>query len=206
MMPEKLLVFVEEPSMEAALGQLLPKMIDATEFEFRCFQCKDDLLKNLPARLRGYKSWMPDTWKILVLLDCDNDDCQVLKQTMETEAQKAGFITKTSTKQGQPFQVVNRIVIEELEAWFFGDWQAVCEAYPKVPKTIPEKARYRTPDAIQGGTWESFERVLKKAGYFKEGLNKLECAKDVARHMCPERNVSNSFQAFRKAVEATLRA
>lgn len=204
-MLEKLVVFVEEPSMEVALEQLLPKMMGKVEFEFRRFQCKDDLLKNLPKRLRGYKNWMPDTWKILVLLDRDDDDCILLKQGMETEAEKAGLITKATAKQGQIFQVINRIVIEELEAWFFGDWQAVREAYPRISKTTPKNKKYRDPDAIQGGTWEAFERVLQKAGYFREGLRKLECAGAVARHMCPERNVSNSFQAFREAVAATLR-
>ena len=45
-MLEKLIVFVEEYSMEVALEHLLPKLLDATDFEIRRFQCKDDLLKN----------------------------------------------------------------------------------------------------------------------------------------------------------------
>ncbi|MCW7753545.1 hypothetical protein OOT00_06025 [Desulfobotulus sp. H1] len=53
-MLEKLLVFVEEYSMEAALELLLPKMLDGTDYQIICFQCKDDLLKQLPVRLKGY--------------------------------------------------------------------------------------------------------------------------------------------------------
>lgn len=77
-------------------------------------------------------------------------------------------------------------------------------AYPRTPPTIPHKSAYRDPDAILGGTWESFERVLKRAGYFKTGLRKMECARSVAQHMVPTRNTSNSFQAFSNAVTAAL--
>jgi len=48
------------------------------------------------------------------------------------------------------WQVVNRIAIEELEAWYFGNWPAVVATYPNVPENIPGKAPYRNPDAIAG--------------------------------------------------------
>jgi hypothetical protein len=96
--------------------------------------------------------------------------------------------------------VVNRIVVEELEAWFFGDWSSVCQAYPRVPATIPQQARYRTPDAIAGGTWEALERVLRNAGYFQSGLRKIEAARAIASHMQPEINTSQSFQIFRRTL------
>jgi hypothetical protein len=199
-MLEKLMIFVEEISMEAALEQLMPKLLQDAEFETFRFQCKDDLLKNLPARLRAYSSWLPPEWAILVLVDRDNSDCRELKQQLEAAAQQSGLSTKTQG--GDRFQVVNRIVIEELEAWFFGDWPAVKQAYPRVPDNIPQKSSFRDPDAIKGGTWEALERVLKKAGYFPAGLNKLQCAREVATHMTPDANRSASFQAFVQAVNA----
>jgi hypothetical protein len=91
-------------------------------------------------------------------------------------------------------------VIEELEAWYFGDWEAVRRAYPKVDATIPAQAKYRDPDAIKGGTWEALERALKKAGYFKSGLRKVELARAVAEHMEPGRNTSHSFKVLRTAL------
>jgi hypothetical protein len=199
-MLEKLMIFVEEISMEAALEQLMPKLLQDAEFEIFRFQCKDDLLKNLPARLRAYSSWLPPEWAILVLVDRDNSDCRELKQQLEAVAQQSGLSTKTQG--GDRFQVVNRIVIEELEAWFFGDWPAVKQAYPRVPDNIPQKSAFRDPDAIKGGTWEALERVLKKAGYFPAGLNKLQCAREVATHMTPDANRSASFQAFVQAINA----
>ncbi|WP_231636395.1 DUF4276 family protein [Burkholderia sp. MSHR3999] len=79
---------------------------------------------------------------------------------------------------------------------------AVQAAYPRVPANLPQKAPFRDPDAILGGTWEALERVLKLAGYFSTGLRKLELARSVASHMDPAQNKSRSFQAFVDAVEA----
>ncbi len=203
-MLEKLIVFVEEYSMEAALEQLLPKMLGEIEFQVIRFQCKDDLFKQAPERLQGYASWLPDGWRILVLVDRDDDDCAVLKGRLETMAEAAGLRSKTAAGHGQSFQVVNRIAVEELEAWFFGDWAAVQAAYPRVPNTIPQRAGFRDSDAIAGGTWEALERVLKRAGYFSTGLRKLELARLVATHMEPNRNSSRSFQAFAGAIAAVL--
>jgi hypothetical protein len=204
MMLEKLIVFVEEWSMEACLEQLLPGLLGAAEFQIIRFQCKHDLLKKMPNRLKAYAGCLPDHWKILVLVDRDNADCHELKQRLETIARAAGLTTKTASGPGRSFQVLNRIVVEELEAWYFGDWQAVRDAFPRVPENIPRQADYRIPDEIRGGTWERFEQVLKRAGYFSTGLRKLECARAVARHMRPERNGSRSFQAFRQAIATVL--
>lgn len=201
-MLEKLIVFVEEPSMGAALELLLPKLLGDIEFQIIRFKCKYDLLKNAPDRLRGYATWLPEHWRILVLVDRDDDDCVQLKARLENMATAAGLRTKTVAGKGQSFQVVNRIAIEELEAWFFGDWDAVQAAYPRVSATIPQKQGFRDPDAIAGGTWEAMERVLKKAGYFSTGLRKSELARSVAAHMDINRNQSRSFQAFVDAVNA----
>ncbi len=203
-MLEKLIVLVEEISMEAALEGLLPRMLGDVEFQIIRFQCKDDLLKQLPARLKGYSQWLPSNWAILVLVDRDDSDCAALKEQLEQTAQQAGLLTKTRVAAGQRFQVVNRIVIEELEAWFFGDWKAVQQVYPRVPASIPQKKPYRDPDAISGGTWEALERVLKKAGYFPTGLRKLECAREIASHLNPDNNQSASFNAFASAIATVL--
>jgi len=203
-MLEKLIVMVEEPSMEAALEILLPRMLGEVEFQIIRFQCKDDLLKQLPDRLNGYQSWLPANWAIVVLLDRDDDECKDLKQRLESMAQQAGLVTKTQAGAGNSFRVANRIAIEELEAWYFGDWNAVQLAYPRVSATLPKKASFRDPDAILGGTWEAFERELKKCGYFKTGLRKFECTRAIAPHMDVTVNRSKSFQAFHSAVSSAV--
>ena len=185
--------------MEAALRLLLPKMVGSLSFEVYPYQCKNELLARLPDRLRGYAAWIPDTWRIVVVVDRDDDDCDELKTRLETMATDAGFVTRSKAG-SQPYVVVNRLAIEELEAWYFGDWEAVRASYPRVPATIPSQARYRVPDAVAGGTWEAFQRVLQKANYFKMGLAKIEAAKTIAAKMDPARNGSRSFQVLRDAL------
>lgn len=185
--------------MEVALRLLLPKLLGETSFQVYPHQCKNELLERLPQRLRGYASWLPKSWRIVVIVDRDDDECDELKAKLEGMAAAAGLITRTSAS-GRPYAVVNRLAIEELEAWYFGDWEAVRIAYPRVVATIPEKARYRDPDAIAGGTWEAFHRVLGKTGYFTAGLRKIEAARAITPHMEPARNKSRSFQALRTAL------
>ena len=189
---------VEEPSIEAFLRALLPRLLGEIHFEIRVFQCKDDLLTKLPQRLRGY-TWFPPDYRIVVIVDRDDDDCHTLKQTLEQHAASADLSTR-SHPQGNHFTVINRIAIEELEAWYFGDWEAVHAAYPRVSVTIPQKNSYRNPDNIVGGTWEAFERVLQRAGYFKGGLGKIEASRTVAPYIDPTRNTSHSFQVFHRAI------
>lgn len=61
-------ILVEEPSMETALRLLLPKMIGDLSFEIYPYQCKQDLLANLPDRLRGYRQWIIELLDILGVL------------------------------------------------------------------------------------------------------------------------------------------
>jgi hypothetical protein len=156
---EHIEVVVEEPSMEAALRALLPKILGDTSFVIHAHRCKDELLLRLPQRLNGYSKFLPASGRIVVIVDRDDDECLKLKAKLEDIAHRAKLKTRTRAG-GSKCQVVNRIVIEELEAWYFGDWAAVKAAYPKVPATIPSQAKYRDPDAIRGA-WEAFERVLQ---------------------------------------------
>jgi len=192
-------VLVEEPLMEAALRLILPRILDGITFDIHPHQGKDALLARLSERLRGYSRWIPKDWRILVVVDRDAQDCRELKSELDAVARAAGLITRTAASGGH-FQVINRIAIEELEAWFFGDWSAVRAAYPRVKASIPDMSPYRFPDGIAGGTWEALERLLQDAGYFKTGLRKIEAARSIAGHMDPSRNRSPSFRALRDAL------
>jgi hypothetical protein len=196
-------VLVEEPSAEAALRNLLPKMTaPRTTFQIIVHNGKPDLMRKLPGRLRGYRHWLPSDYRIVVLVDRDNEDCRQLKGRLEDVARAAGFGTKTCPGPSLGFEVVNRIAIEELEAWFFGDVPAIRGAYPRVPQTLAAKRRYIDPDGIKGGTWQALERVLQRAGYHRGGLGKIETARAIAARMDPAAIRSRSFQVFRDAVSA----
>lgn len=193
-------VLVEEPSMEAFLAQLLPRLLPADRsFAIRVHQGKPDLLDRLQDRLHGYAKWLPENSRIVVVVDRDDDDCIALKAKLEAMAKKAKLRTRTTAGK-RPWQLVNRIAIEELEAWYFGDWPAVCAAYPKVSERVVNQAGYRHPDGIAGGTWEAFERVLQRHGYFRGGLGKIEAARALGAVVDAQRNRSASFACFRDAV------
>jgi hypothetical protein len=192
-------VLVEEPSMEATLRELVPRIVGATSFQIYPFQSKQDLLRKLPDRLRGYSSWLPGNYRVVVIVDRDNDDCLKLKASLEQSATRAGLVTR-SRSGGPMYQVVNRIVIEELESWFFGDWDAVCQAYPRMNPHVRSRQGFRNSDQIAGGTWEALQRLLHRAGYYKTGMPKIETAQNIARYMNPDRNQSPSFQCFRTAL------
>jgi hypothetical protein len=195
-------LLVEEPSAEAALMNLLPRIAaQHVSYKIHSHEGKSDLLKKLPGKLKAYKSWMPQDWKIIVLIDEDRQDCHKLKNELEEIAEASGLITKTKATKKDEFHIINRVAIEELEAWFFGDVDALRRAYPRVPETLAMKSRYRDPDAIKGGTWESLWQVLRRAGYYQQGLPKIEVARNVSMHMAPTRNRSRSFQVFIEAVE-----
>lgn len=192
-------VLVEEESMAVALESLLPKVVGVCSFNVYRHRGKRDLLKKLPQRLTGYSTWLRDDWRILVVVDRDQDDCHVLKRQLDSYARQAGLSTRTYRSLTGAYQVVNRIAVEELEAWYFGDWEAMRTCYDRLPPTVPRNARYRNPDAIPD-TWETLERIFQKAGYFKGGLLKVELARTVSPYMDPGRNRSDSFQIFRDAM------
>lgn len=188
---------VEEPSAEAALQNLIPKICgDGISFAIHAYRSKSDLLNKLPKRLRGYRNFMPQDWRIVVLVDEDRENCISLKEKLDNAVKDAGLDAKGYVRNGSSFQALNRIVVEELEAWFFGDVEAIHQAYERVPLTLDTKSAYRDPDAIKGGTWEAMERELQRAGYFKSGLAKIEAARAISANMVPSRNRSHSFQVF----------
>jgi hypothetical protein len=195
---------VEERSAEVALTHLLPTMLgDRATFQIRPFNGKADLLQSLERQLRGLSQGIPGV-RFVVLVDLDDDDCQELKQRLEAVAGSVGLRTPSAAGDGA-VRIVNRIAIEELEAWFFGDPIALRAAYPGVSATLERKAAFRDPDAIRGGTWEALLRVLQRAGYYKRvGLPKLENAALIAQHMDPQRNRSRSFRMFEAGLERLL--
>ena len=189
---------VEEPSMEAFLNAVLPRMLPDTHCEIHVFQGKQALLRKLEDRLKGYARFMANDHRIMVIVDQDNDDCKDLKFKLESACANAGLRSRRVAATPN-WQIVTRIAVEELEAWYFGNWLAVRGAYPRMPKNTPRQRRSRNPDAIPD-TWENFERILKQAGYCKQGMRKVEMATNIGAGFAPGTCISRSFQAFQNAV------
>jgi hypothetical protein len=96
-------VIVEEPSAEAALQNILPKMIPVgSSFKIHVHQGKQDLLSKLVSRLRAYRKHIAKDDRLIVLVDRDRENCHSLKKKMENAAEKAGLVSKAKAK-GRPF-------------------------------------------------------------------------------------------------------
>ncbi|MCQ4158807.1 DUF4276 family protein [Roseomonas sp. GC11] len=201
----QLVFFVEEPSAEAELNALLPKLLAGrARWQIIDFGSKYGLLGKLEQRLRGYKKQIGqgEALRLVVMLDRDRDDCIALKARLEEVARRAGLTTKSRAAPDGAFTVLNRIVIEELESWFIGDADALRRAFPSLPQINARKPPFNNPD--NGGSWETLHRFLKKHGIYGNSYPKIEAARKIAAHLTPAANRSRSFQVFRSGVEALL--
>lgn len=190
---------LEEPSAEVALNILLPKLLpsDAT---WNCYphRGKTDLFQRLPGRLKTYARQLPHQpeLRVVILMDADTD-CRRRKAELEQVVAEAGLLTKT-TAAGQPFRILTRLAVQELEAWFLGDREAIQAAYPRVrPQHF--SGLPHDPDTI-ADTWETLWRVLREGKYYRAGKAKVEWAETIALKMAPDRNTSPSFQYFRQGL------
>lgn len=189
---------VEEESMEVFLKNMVPKIVDCAPV-IRNYRGKQNLIKKLPDRLRGRKSYADDEMRIVVVMDRDKDDCAKLKRELDGIAREAGLTAKKHAGVDRRFIVLNRIAIEELESWFFGDCAALRQAYPRIPSTFVTKNKNKNPDMINDAA-EALDEVLKRNGY-RKGLEKIRTSEKVSKHMNPDVNTSNSFQVFRDGLK-----
>ncbi|TWI74404.1 uncharacterized protein DUF4276 [Desulfobotulus alkaliphilus] len=155
------------------------------------------LLHNLPSKLRAYGDEGRDDVVVVVLVDLDErPDCVSFKKDL------VGLLNYC---QQQP-KALFRIAIEELEAWFLGDQQAIRQAYPD--------ARQEVLDAYvqdsQCGTWEKLAEAIHPGGltelgqHGKRSVRILEQKRIWAKKLSPlldiQANQSPSFRAFRDGV------
>jgi len=155
------------------------------------------LLDQLPRLLRGYGN-DPGTDAVLVVLDADRRNCVEFLTELKTLA--AGCKPAPNT--------LFRIAIEEMEAWYFGDRQALIAAYPKAKGEV---LRHYEQDSVCG-TWELLAdaiypggaSVIKKIGWPESGRVKCEWAERIGPLLDLERNVSPSFGKLRDGLRRLI--
>ncbi len=173
----ELVLFLEEQSAEALLGQLLPRLLPV-DVTFRCipFEGKQDMEKQLGKRLRAWRK--PDCL-FVVLRDKDSADCKAIKQNLVEICQNAG----------KPKTLV-RIACHELESWYLGDLRAVESALDicGLAKKQHNK-KFRNPDRLANPKQEL--RKLTKGQY-----QPVNGSREIARHLSLAQNQSTSFNVF----------
>lgn len=182
-------IFTEEPSLKEVLDILLPKIIpNGVYYRIYAHQGKQDLEKALIttvpsiSRIHGAK--------IIITRDQDNDDCKVLKSSLEKLI--AGKI-------GCDYKI--RIVCRELESWFLGDLKAVGNAYNRFrAEQYVNRAEFRNVDTIPKPS-EYLRRIVPDYVHF-DSLPKLETAQRVGINLSLEGNKSESFNQMITAIRA----
>jgi hypothetical protein len=148
------------------------------------------LLDQVPRMLKGYGK-TPGIDAVLVVLDTDKRNC--VEFLAELTALLAGCNPAPNT--------VFQLAIEEAEAWYLGDRQALEEAYPRAKADVLN--RYVQDSAC--GTWELLadaiytggSAAIRKAGWPLPGQIKHEWAEKIGPLLDPDRNVSPSFGKLR---------
>jgi len=148
------------------------------------------LLDQLPKLLRGYGK-TPGIDAVVVVLDSDRRTC--VEFLSELKELLAGCDPAPNT--------MFRLAIEEVEAWYLGDRQALQAAYPRARADVLN--RY-VQDSICD-TWELLadavyaggSAAIKKAGWPLPGQIKCEWAEKIGPLLDPDRNMSPSFGKLR---------
>lgn len=167
------------------IGRIPKKEMSAT-----ADPAKRMLLDQLPRILRGYGK-TPGIDAVVVILDTDKRNC--VDFLAELKALATGCNPAPNT--------LFRLAIEEVEAWYLVDRQALEKAYPCAKADVLN--RYVQDSAC--GTWELLpdaihaggSAAIRKAGWPLPGQIKHEWAEKIGPLLDPDRNVSPSFGKLR---------
>ncbi len=179
----RIVFLLEERSMKVLLDGLLPRLLPGIRFLCVPHEGKQDLVKSIPRKL---KVWQEPGVRFVVVQDNDGGDCRTLKQQLVDLCEKA-----------ERNDALVRIAVQELEAWYFGDPNALARAFGNESLVkIGNKARYRDPDVIVKPS-----RELKK---WVPEFQKISGARKMAQYLEMGTNRSLSFQMFLKGVERII--
>jgi len=212
-------ILIEDSSGEQLLNSLLPRILGPQEQRYTwrlhaykgigriprglrttADPAKRILLDQLPKILRGYAK-TPGIDGVVVVLDSDRKDCAAFLAQLKELADASGMSSKT----------LFRLAIEEMEAWYLGDRDALLRAYPRAKTKALDGY---VQDSICG-TWEVVADALfpggskkvKKAGWPLPGQLKHEWAEKIGPAMDIENNTSPSFcklrDGLRRLIEET---
>lgn len=181
-MTRKLVFLLEEKSMQVLLEGLLPRLFPGLVFQCIPHEGKQDLEKSIPRKLRA---WREPQVRFVIVRDNDNGDCAATKARLVALCRDAG----------RPDALV-RIICQELEAWYFGNCEALAVAFDDVSLlALAAKQRFRDPDAIV--------RPSGALSEFIEAFQKVSGARVMSQHLTRESR-SRSFQVFVDGLERLL--
>lgn len=202
-------ILVEDSSGEKLLQVLLPQLIgpqgDPHTWRLHAYKgigrippglvtqadpAKRILLDQLPKLLRGYGK-TPGIDAVVVVLDADKRECSEFL----SELKAAAVACKPAP------DTLFRLAIEEIEAWYFGDRDALLAAYPRAKLDVLGKyvqdSACDTWELLADAVYAGGSAAIKKTGWPLPGQVKHEWAIQIGPRMNPDRNISPSFGKLR---------
>jgi hypothetical protein len=208
-------IFVEDQSCGKAMGVLIPEILGNTHtYKITPYKglgrvpqdlipktdgAKRLLLDQLPRVLRAIGKTAPESRVVVV---CDLDD----KNKSQFLAELGGLLRECDPAPNACFC----LAVEEVEAWYLGDLDAIRKAYPNAKDEV--LGAY-VNDSICG-TWERLADAvfkggctkLKKQGWQAVGREKSKWAIEISPHMDIDNNLSPSFNHMVRRLRGALTA
>ncbi|MDP2794303.1 MAG: hypothetical protein Q8O25_09540 [Sulfurisoma sp.] len=155
------------------------------------------LLDRLPRLLQGYGK-TPGIDVVVVVVDSDKRNCKEFLAELKAVAESCN---------PEP-NALFRLAIEEVEAWYLGDRNALFAAYPKAKQDV--LARYQQDSPCD--TWELLAdaiypgglSAIKSVGWPLPGQVKHEWAKTIGPLMDIDQNDSPSFAKLRDGLRRVV--
>lgn len=167
--------------MKELIDGLIPRILpEGVSFLSIPHEGKSDLEKSIPRKIRSWRDADPNV-KFVIVHDQDSNNCVELKSKL------------LGLCKGRESDVLVRIPCHELEAWYFGDLDAVEAAYDLNLNAVRNKAKYRVPDAIVSPKQE-LKKIIPQH-------QQIDGAKRIAKYMDISRNTSRSFQVFVEGIQ-----
>ncbi len=176
----RIVFLLEERSMKVLLDGMLPRLFPGMRFLCVPHEGKNDLERSIPRKLRA---WREPGVRFVVVRDNDGGNCNALKHKL-----------LKLCAEGRREDSVVRIPCQELEAWYFGDPDALARAFGNENLgAIGQKAAYRDPDVIPKPS-SSLRELIPE-------FQKLSGARRMAEMLSVEGNRSHSFHVFIESVK-----
>lgn len=194
--PNRFIVFfVEEESMEAFLNAWFENSRSiSVDYHIVVIKGKQGLLKSIGKRVSAYTSNRSYDFRFVVIVDRDGTNCKSLNEKISLACQKVRVETRPKVN----WTCASCIVIQELESWYFADWEAVKSEFPRVSSTLTKGAKYRDSERISDAS-EEFFRYLERKGYRISG-RKTYAADLIGKKIDVNRSSSDSFKHLHKVI------
>lgn len=176
-------IMVEEQSIEEVTKVIIKRMGLENRVKIIPHDGKNDLEKSFPRKIANWRN--PHRTRFVICRDNDGSDCAILKQRLRD------MLPETTQ---HDFKL--RLVMNELEAWYLGDLEALKKAELISQGVLDQnrnKRKFRSPENLTNAKQE-FKRLVKTKG-------QITLARTIAPHLELENENCSSFKHFIAAIK-----